>query len=140
MTAIKPLGVIAEKWKRNGAAAGPAYEQGIKNPRRPWMESTIAADQARKDGLAAADARDATVKGVRAAGDAKWKKKTQAVGASRLVQGINASESEFSTGFAPFREVIAGVTLPPRGPKGSPENLNRVSAITKALHDAKIGA
>jgi hypothetical protein len=31
---------------------------------------------------------------------------------------------------------IEGVTLPPRGPKGSPQNLNRVSPIGVALRKA----
>jgi len=139
MADIKPLQTIASKWGRNASAAGGAYKDGVSAPRRSWSEAAAAADDSRKAGLAAADARDAFVTGVRDAGDAKWKANAVKLGAARYPQGVQNAQPDFSQGFAKYHSVIAGVTLTPRGPKGSPENYQRVSAIGDALHSAKVG-
>lgn len=140
MAEIKPLNKIADKWEDNASTAGPAYKDGVQNPRRSWESSAIAADQARRDGLAAADARDAFVTGVREAGDEKWKRNSVTLGPSRYRQGVQNAKGEYSKGFARYHSVIAGVTLPPRGPKGSPENIDRVRVIAEALHAEKVGS
>ena len=138
MTAIKSLSQIASKWKRNASLAGDSYRDGVTSPRADWAGATVAADSARKDGLAAADARDATRKGVEAAGTAKWKKRATEVGPARYRQGVQVAEQDFSSGFSPFHSIISGTTLPPRGAKGSPENYDRVRVIGEALHAGKV--
>ncbi len=60
------------------------------------------------------------------------------LGPGRYSEGVRAAEPEYRAGFAPYHAVIANTTLPPRGPKGSPENIDRVRAIAEALHDQKI--
>jgi len=134
---IKPLANVSSKWGRNAAAAGSSYKDGVNAPRRSWAAAAAAADESRKAGLAAADARGAFVNGVNAAGDAKWKNNAFKIGASRYPQGVQNAQPDFQQGFAPYHAVISGTTLPPRGPKGSPENLQRVAVIAQALHDAK---
>lgn len=138
MADIKPLNKIAEKWQKNASGAGDSYRDGVNAPRRSWAASAAAADEARKEGLAAADARDAFVKGVNAAGDQKWKTNATVLGPSRFRQGVQNAQPVFSGGFSKYHGVISGVTLPPRGPKGSPENIDRVRAIAEALHTAKV--
>jgi hypothetical protein len=137
MAAIKDITTIATKWNRNASSAGQSYRDGVGSPRRPWAASAAAADQARKDGLAAADARDAFRKGVQAAGDAKWSQNATALGAARYPQGVQNAQPDYSNGFAPYHAVISGLTLSPRGPKGSPQNLDRVAAVANALHAKK---
>lgn len=139
MTAIKPMSQIVEKWGRNAAQAGDSYREGIQNPRRPWAAATTAADEARKEGLAAADARDAFRKGVEEAGDTKWKDRASKLGPARFRQGVQVAKPDYQKGFGRYHSVIQGVTLPPRGPKGSPENIDRVRAIAEALHAEKVG-
>jgi len=138
MTAIKPLDTIATKWATNAGRSGAAYKTGIQNPRRSWSEATQAADENRKAGLAAADSVDAFRKGVAAKGDSGWSTDAQAKGPSRFTQGVALAKPAYTTGFSPFASIIGSLTLPPRGPKGSPENITRVSAIADALHKAKV--
>lgn len=137
MANIKPIAQISDKWKGNSANAGKAYTDGVTSPRTPWAAAAAAADQARKDGLAAADSRNAFVNGVNAAGDAKWKRNATTLGPSRFASGVANAQADYQSGFAPYHAVISGVTLPPRGAKGSPSNIDRVRAITEALHQAK---
>lgn len=138
MTEIKPLSRIADKWGANSALAGDSYRDGVQSPRRSWAQSAAAADDARKAGLAEADARNAFVNGVNAAGDTKWKNNATVLGPARFRQGVANAKPSFSSGFSKYHSVIAGVTLPPRGPKGSPENIERVRSIADALHNAKV--
>ncbi len=142
MAAIKSLTRIADKWRENAGSsnAGDAYREGVQNPRRSWEDSAAAADDARKEGLAAADERDAFVTGVREAGDRKWQEKATTLGPSRFRQGVKEAKDDFSRGFAPYHSVIASLTLPPRGPKGSPENIERVRIIAEALHAERVGS
>lgn len=140
MTAIKPLNDISQKWSTNASRAGDAYRDGVRNPRRDWAESAAAADEARRAGLAAADERNAFVSGVQEAGTQKWRDRATSLGPARFRQGVQASQDEFNRGFARYHSVISSVTLPPRGPKGSPENIDRVRAITEALHNEKVGS
>lgn len=140
MADIKPLSRIADKWGANASSgeARNAYTDGVTSPRRSWASSAAAADEARKQGLADADARGAFVAGVTAAGDSKWKARSQSVGPSRFSQGVQAGKPSFQSGFQKYHGVIAGVTLPPRGAKGDPSNIDRVRAIADALHQAKV--
>lgn len=137
MSAIKPLASIAKKWVGNASAAGAAYKDGVTSPRTSWSAATAAADEARKAGLIAADARDAFVKGVQKAGDSKWQSNAVKLGAARYPQGVTNAAPSYQAGFAPYHAVIGSLTLSPRGPKGSPENLQRVAQVAQALHDAK---
>lgn len=141
MADIKPLNRIADKWSENAGSsqAGSAYRDGVQNPRRSWEDSTVAADEARKAGLIAADERDAFVEGVREAGNAKWQRRASSLGPARFRQGVREAKDDFQSGFSRYHSVIAGVTLPPRGPKGSPENIDRVRAIAEALHAERVG-
>jgi len=135
---IKPLSLIAEKWGQNAARSGDSYRQGVSNPRRSWSAAAAASDEARKQGLADADARNAFVEGVNKAGDTKWKTNATILGPARFRQGVENAKPAFNAGFSKFHSVIQGVTLPPRGPKGSPENIDRVRAVAEALHTARV--
>ena len=135
---IKPLSTIADKWSGNASRSGAAYTAGVKNPKTSWQSATAAADESRKAGLAAADARNAFVEGVNAAGDATWQKGAVEKGPTRFAQGVQIAKPAYTEGFSKFHGVISSTTLPPRGPKGSPENITRVTAVTEALHKAKV--
>lgn len=137
MAEIKPISQITEKWGSNSSRSTGAYTDGVNAPRRSWSQMAAASDQARKDGLAAADARDAFVTGVQRAGDQKWKANATTLGPARFSQGVSNAKPSYQSGFAKYHGVIAGVTLPPRGQKGSPENIERVRIIASALHTAK---
>lgn len=77
-------------------------------------------------------------KGVAKAGTAKWQQNTLAKGPSRWAEGIGMSTQAYEDGFAPFRRVIEVTTLPPRGPKGDPRNIQRVQVMADALHKEKL--
>lgn len=137
MPAVKPISEIVDKWKRRAGAAGQDYAAGVSRPRRSWAQATNDAAEAQAAGVQQAISEGRFQKGVQAAGDAKWARKAQQVGAARFGSGVAAASQDYQQGFAPFASVIEGITLPPRGPKGDPRNYERTALIGQALHDAK---
>ena len=138
MPAIKPVSEIAEKWARVTPGRSADYQAGIQNPKRDWAEATKAAEEAWVQGIQEAASQRRFSRGVSKAGTEKWKKKALELGATRWGPGVAAARDDYEKGFAPYAEVIARTTLPPRGPKGDPKNIERVRVLAQALHEAKI--
>lgn len=139
MPEIKPLGKIAKVWARRAAQASDEYKDGVLNPRRDWESSTVGAKEVYESALQESFGRNAFVQGVEKAGTKKWQLKASTLGPGRYSEGVRAAVGEFEEGFKPFHARIAATDLPPRGPKGSPENIERVRIIAEALHNEKIG-
>jgi len=135
---VKPLIKIVQTWGARVAVAGPAYTDGIKAPAVDWAQATIAAKDNYNQGVQAAISNDSFSKGVAAAGTAKWQTRAIAVGASRWISGVQASAGNYHAGMNPYIQILTDLTLPPRGPAGSPSNIERVRVIAEALHNAKI--
>jgi hypothetical protein len=139
MPAIKPTSQSSDKWVRRAGQAGPDYAKGVQNPRTSWAESTAAAADAQAAGVQQAISEGRFERGVAKAGNAKWQRKASTVGAQRFGPGVAAAKGDYEAGFAPYANVIQGVTLAPRGAKGDPRNYERVKQIGDALHEAKTG-
>lgn len=137
MAAIKPLEQAADKWTRRASVAAPDYTAGIQNPRSDWAEAASKADGNYRAGVVTAANAGRYAGGVRAAGSEKWRKGAIQKGPSRFTEGVTLAKDDWSKGFSPFREAIASVVLPPRGPAGSPQNLQRVTAIATTLRQLK---
>ena len=136
---LKPISDIVTKWARRSGASGPDYDAGVRNPKQDWGGATAASEAAYEAGVSAAIGRKAFGKGVREAGSEKWSRKTLAVGPSRYPTGVAAATGDFATGFGPYRDALERITLPTKGMKGDPANLERVRAIADALHGMKVG-
>jgi hypothetical protein len=136
--AVRPIANIVDKYAARAAVAGGEYTAGVANPRRDQAEAAAAADTTWAAGVSEAISRGAFKKGVTAAGSEKWKRKASTVGASRYGPGVSAGKADYSAGVSPYLSIIAGLTLPPRAPRGDPSNVARVSAVTTALRAAKI--
>ena len=128
----------ASKWAKRTSAATQEYKDGIAAPRVDWATATTAAanthklatEQALRDGRFA--------KGVQKAGSGKWAKGAAGKGADRFAGGAMAAEGDYAQKVQPFLDVIANTNLPPRGPKGDPNNIQRVAVLAKALRDKKL--
>lgn len=139
MPAIKNTGDIADKWARVTPQRAADYKAGVQSPRRSWSEGAASASESWAEGVQNAISDNRFEKGVSEAGDGKWQRKATQVGAQRFGPGVQAAKGDYQAGFAPYAAVIQSTTLPPRGPKGSPNNYARVQAMGEALHRAKTG-
>lgn len=137
MAAIRALDVISRKWARVASQSGPSYEEGITNPLRDYQAGAVAANDAWKSGVQAAVTGNRFESGVRRTGTSKWQRNAIAKGPVRFQQGVQVAQPDYEAGFAPFREAIAAAVLPARGPRRSPQNLQRVTAIVQAISARK---
>lgn len=137
MAAIKSISDIAKKFIDVTPGRAAQYEDGVKNPKKDWEQSTLAAESNFEAGVQKAVANKSFGKGVKEAGTQKYKDGVIQKGVSRWPVGVSLAQEAFAKGFGPFRDVIERTTLPPRYARRDPRNLARVAAIAKALGEAK---
>jgi len=136
---LKSTDVIVRKYVARAGQAGGDYKDGVQNPRRDQGQAAIAANDTYKTAMQESLNADRFVKGVQGAGD-KWARKAAGIGAQRYPAGVQAAAPDYQNGVQPFLDVIAGVTLPPRFPRGDPRNVARVQAVDEALRRKAVGA
>lgn len=129
----KSIANSAKKFVERASVAGPAYVQGVNNPKRPWLESTIEGEANYKLGINAAIAAGRFGKGVKRVGQEKYTKGATSKGQTRYPEGVAISEGDWSKGVEPYFAALASIALPKRGPRGSAVNLTRVSIPNNAL-------
>lgn len=135
---IPSITEIANKWKTVTPTRVADYEKGVRNPRQNWYDRTVASASAWITAMQMQSTWIRWGKGIARAGHAGWQNATISKGIPRWAQGVTASGNNYQDGFAPYREAIANLTLPPRGPAGDPANLERVRIVAEALHQLKV--
>jgi len=129
---------IAAKWARVTPGRSADYEAGVRSPRRDWKSETAAAEARYIEGVTKAATEKRFGKGVAKAGTAKWQAKAISKGTRNFGPGVAEAGPDYEAAFGPFRDVIAGTTLPERYTTGDPRNIRRVEVLAKALHDKKV--
>lgn len=134
---VKPLGSVAEKFVRITQGRSQDYSTGVTGTAPQQFENAAtAAAQTWQSGVSQAAAEGRFESGVRGSGS-KWQRKALQVGASRFGPGVAASRDDYQAGFEPYHRALAGITLPPRGPRGDPANVQRVAEIASALNQQR---
>jgi hypothetical protein len=135
----KPIADVATKWASRASAAAPEYQKGLQSPSKDWATEAKAAEPAYQAGVQDAISRNAFGKGVSRAGSEKWSRKALAVGPGRYGQGVTAGTQDYTTDFGPYLDALGRISLPTRGKRGDPANIERVRTIATALHSQKTG-
>lgn len=136
---VKAAAASAQKFVTNAQAAAPAYTAGVANAGAKWAANTAAAADTWQQGVVQAAANGRYANGVHAASQSKYQTRAAGVGAQRYPQGVAGSAQAWQTATTPYLNTIANLTLPPRQPKGSAANYQRVQAIGQALRTQKLG-
>jgi hypothetical protein len=123
--AVKPISGSMERWERRSGASVQDYLDGTAAPKRPWAESTLAAEGNYKVAVTAAAQAGRQGAGVRKAGNAKWKRNIDRKGGANYQTGVTGAGQDWATGSQPYQQAVASLTLPPRGAKNSAENYRR---------------
>ena len=129
---------IADKWadvtpgratyyEKNAPPAGPRWEANASAAAAVWKASvSVAGIEKRFSG------------GVKKAGAAKYSRKVKDVGVGRFPGGVTAAKADMEAGVGPFRDVIDGLSVKARGPRGSAENYAIVKEVGDALHKKRL--
>ncbi len=138
---VKDLGQAAKKFSTNAQAGSANYASGVQN-NQSWAANTQAAAPTWAQGVSSAASNGRFAKGVAKAGQAKWQGNSVSKGQSRFQQAVSRPQAQqnWQAGFSLYAAVIAGITKPPKGVRGSPGNYAVVQAIGDALHKAKAGS
>jgi len=137
MAFIRSIEHIARKFATVTPGRTEDYRQGVENPRRDWGVATAAAEGAYEAGVTQAIAKKRFGKGVKMAGTETWQRGAIEKGTARWGPGVTIAQDKYARNFAPYRDAIERVTLPPRFARRDPRNLERVKAIVNALIAAK---
>jgi len=137
MAFIRSIDHISKKWSSVTPGRTEDYRQGVENPRRDWATATAASEQAYEAGVTQAIAKKRFGKGVKKTGTPGWQAGAVEKGTARWGPGVVMAQEKYGRGFAPFRDAIERVTLPPRYARRDPRNLERVKAVVNALVAAK---
>jgi hypothetical protein len=135
---VKDAQSSAAKFVARAQAAGAAYTQGVQAAGDIWQQHTAAAGEAFAAGVNAAISSGRFAKGVNRAGAAKYVSAAAGKGAQRYPQGVAAAGPAWQNGVQPYLTMMAGLSLPPRMPRGDPGNLQRVAAVANANRALKL--
>lgn len=135
---VKDLGQAAKKFSTNAQAGSANYLSGVQN-NQSWATNTEAAAGTWAQGVQTAASNGRFAKGVAKVGQTKWQSSAAAKGQSRFQTAVasTTAQQNWQAGFSPYASIIAGITAPPRGVRGSPGNYAIVQTIGDALHKAK---
>ena len=122
------------KYARNASAAAGDYADNAGRAGSKWEQNAAVAGDTHAQAMQAAIAEKRYEKGV-VGKSGKYAKGISEKGRGRYGQGVAQADDEQRAGFAPFASVLQGVTLAPRGPKGT--NYGRVQQVGDALIAAK---
>lgn len=136
---VKDVATSRDKFVARGSSAAQDYANGVKGSGGTWQAHSVAAASTFAAGITDAINRGAYEKGVTKAGGAKYETRASTTGAQRYPQGIRDAGPAWEAGTGPYIQLMSGLTLPPRRPKGDPSNIQRVQAVNDANRKKKIG-
>ncbi len=137
---VKDAASSAAKFVARAQAAGGDYAKGVSGAGDKWQSHTAASGDSYQQGVQAAITRQAFQKGVAKAGAAAYVTRASGAGAQRYGPGVAGAQAKWQQNVQPYLDTIASLTLPPRSPRGSPNNLQRVAAVANALRAKKVGS
>lgn len=128
----------AQKFVDRASGASADYKKGAESTSKDQSARAIGAKEIYKSALTASFGRDSYAKGLGRSGKAGWLEGVQKKGADRYAGGVAVSAAKYATNSGKFDGARTAADALPRGLKGSPQNLARVSAVVNALRAVKL--
>ena len=136
---LKSTAELSKKFVRNAGAAAGDYTDGVKSAGGDWETNAAASGDNYATGVQQAIGDKRFERGIRDAGAARFVTRASTLGAQRYPTGVAAAEGDWAAGAQPYLQILAGLDLPPRRPKGDPGNFARSQAVATRLRAAKVG-
>lgn len=135
---VKDITTAATKWSENASRASFEYAANAEAAASEWASRTQAAADTYGQAISAAGIKTRFARGVAKAGSEKYARKIRDVAADRFGPGVNAATQDYNTGASPYFQVLSGLTLSARKPRGDQANYNRVQEVGKALNAKRL--
>ena len=136
---VKSIGAAADKWAARAGVAVNDYTNGVANSTKDQAALAAQAEPTWAAAVAAAANAHTFAAGLNRAGTAGWKAGVASKGATRYAPGVLTAKPKFAARFGPFLQVIAGLDLGQRFPRGDARNQQRSVIVQTALHKARMG-
>lgn len=134
---VKDAGSVAAKWKTRASAASGDYAAGVQGAGADWEAKSAAAEDVYKQAVTQAASTGQYGRGVRGSAG-KYTKNATTLGPQRFQAGVANAQDAMAGAIGPVLQTIAGLTLPPRGVKGT--NQERSNIVATALRKMKVGS
>ncbi len=137
---MKSAQSVSAKFAERASNASGDYGAGVASATKSQSGAAIAAADIWKQAVSQAANDGRYAKGLQKSGDAAWKKGVAEKGVNRFGEGVSQSAGKYAANSAKFDAARGAAASLPRGLKGSPANLSRVTAVVAAQIAAKKGA
>lgn len=137
---VKDAAAAAAKFVQRAQAAAPDYKAGVTGAGSLWATNAQAANDTYVQGVTTAAQAGRFKAGIVAAGASKYENNAATKGAARYPTGVAQAGPAWQDKTSRFLQVIAGLTLPPRAPRGAPQNSQRSQIVSDALHKARMSS
>ena len=134
---MKTASEVAAKFVERASAASADYGKGVETTQKDQSARAIAAKAIWKAALDKAAGEDRFAKGLQRSGTAGWKAGVKAKGETNFATGVSVSGAKYAERSAKFDAARASSGSMPRGPKGSAQNLAKVSKVVSELMKAR---
>ena len=128
---------IAKKWGDVTPGKSTYYENATKNAGGTWEANTTAAKNTFKLAVSAAGIENRFAGGVKGKAG-KFERKVVDVGIGRFGPGVSAAVTDMEDAFGPYRDLLDGMSIPDRGPRGDPGNYAIVQKVGDPLHKKRL--
>lgn len=135
---IRDAAASAAKFKTNASNAQGTYGTAVAAAGPTWAAATKASADTWQQGVSQAAAQGRFASGITQKSQDKFQTRASTVGPARYGQGVAGAADAWAQGTQPYLNTLAGLNLPARGVKGSPQNLQRVAVVTEALRAKKL--
>jgi hypothetical protein len=136
--AIKDVGTLQAKYLSRGQGAVNDYKAGINAPKASQSGQAIAAAPRWQQAVQDPNALKRYTTNLQKSGDQGWAAGALGKGANNYPAGIQRGAPKWANNVSPYLQVISGLTLSPKGIRGSQANYQRVADVGNALHAKKV--
>jgi hypothetical protein len=138
MAKIMALNKIGNKWSARSKLAGPDYDEGWKDPKRPWKEGASGGKKNFNSAMGKVISEDRYGKSIDDKAQAKYESRIKMFGKRHYEEVVEVSQTAHMEGYAPYHDTFSTLTQSERFPKGDPRNNRRVDDVTVAYHKKKL--
>ena len=137
---MKSAQAVAQKFVNRASGASGDYVEGAKTTSKDQNARAIASAEVHKQATLQALNEGRFAAGLRRAGKDSWLNGVEKKGGIRYGDGVANSQEKYAVNSGRYDSARGAAESIPRGVKGSPANLQRVSAVVTALRKQKVGA
>lgn len=134
---IRDTATLASKYRTRAGAAQGDYKSGVEGAGADWEAGAKAGEGNYEAGVQEAIGKKRYGRGVSAAGASKYVKNAVDLGVARYPTGVAQGTDAWARNVQPSLDRLKSMNLPPKGPKGSPQNQQRAAMVALELRKLK---